>query len=97
MSRYTFTGNRPCFRIVVGWDRPLETYFAQVWDGGELETGDLLLWAGAGVEPVPTVAALAELLAPFGTLPEDIVGQLHGDKCERSGRVSPFDLLMSRR
>ena len=22
------------WRIVVGWDNPLKTYFAQVWDGG---------------------------------------------------------------
>jgi len=80
MSRYTFTGNKPQLKIVVGWDRPLQTYFAQVWDGGKLERGDLLLWAGAGPPPVPTVDALAELLGPFGGIPADVVAQLRNEE-----------------
>ena len=63
MSRYTFTGNRSQLRIVVGWDRPLQTYFAQVWDGGELEAGNLLLWAGAEFGGMDT-AAVRYRIAP---------------------------------
>lgn len=93
MSRYTFPGNRPHRRIVVGWDRPLRSYFAQVWDGGEYESGDLVLWVGAGPEPVPTVEALAELLAPFGDIPDDVATQLRRDPDESADRRTPFELL----
>jgi hypothetical protein len=72
-------GNKRNLRIVVGWDRPLQTYFAQVWDGGKLEKGNLLLWVGAAPPPVETVEQLAELLAPFGTIPNDVASQLRGE------------------
>lgn len=76
MSRYTFTGNQPNLSIVVGWDRPLKSYFAQVWDGGRPQSGDLLLWVGAGPPPTPTLEGLAERLAPFGRIPDEVVYQL---------------------
>src|SRR5690349_22287849 len=66
MSRYTFEGNRPELSIVIGWDNPLASFFAQVWDAGEPEDRDLKLWAGAGPERVTTVEALAALVAPYG-------------------------------
>lgn len=85
MSRYTFEGNRPEFSIVVGWDNPLESYFAQVWDGGELEKGNLRLWAGAGPERVTTVATLAMLVAPYGQIPAEILAQLAEEYGQRVG------------
>jgi len=96
MSRYTFTGSQPHLRIVVGWDRPLQTYFAQVWDGGKLEQGNLLLWAGAGAEPVPTVEDLAELLAPFGAIPADVASQLR-DEIKKPWDGLTLEKLLSRR
>jgi hypothetical protein len=76
VSRHTFTGNQPNLRIMVGWDRPLQSYFAQVWDGGELGSGNLLLWAGAEAKRVPTIDALVELLAPFGRIPDEVLDEL---------------------
>jgi len=72
MSRHTFNGNQPNLRIVLGWDRQLSTYFAQVWDGGALESGNLLLWTGTRHEEVPTLDGLAALVAPFGGIPDDV-------------------------
>jgi hypothetical protein len=79
MSRYTFEGRRPGLSIVVGWDNPLKTYFAQVWDGGALEKGNLKLWVGAGEDKVPTPEALAELVEPYGDIPAEILLQLGAD------------------
>jgi hypothetical protein len=79
MSRYTFEGNRPALSIIVGWDNPLTSFFAQVWDAGEPENRDLKLWVGAGPERVTTVAALAMLLAPYGEIPSEILAQLAED------------------
>src|SRR3954453_4869943 len=79
MSRYTIEGNRPELSIVVGWDNPLKSYFAQVWDGGGLGEGDLKLWVGAGPERVPTPDDLAELVAPYGEIPANVLEQLEED------------------
>jgi hypothetical protein len=83
MSRYKFEGNRPEFSIVVGWDNPLGSYFAQVWDGGELEEGNLRLWVGAGADKVPTVEALAGLVASYGIIPAEVLARLEADYEER--------------
>ena len=32
MSRYEIAGRKPDVKVVVGWDPPLRTYFAQVYD-----------------------------------------------------------------
>src|SRR4051812_7273257 len=49
-SRYRLEGHRPSLVIIVGWDRPLATYFLQVWDGaasaGEHEGGGQRVWGG---------------------------------------------------
>jgi hypothetical protein len=79
MSRHTFTGNRAGIRIVVGWDRPLETYFAQVWDGGELEEGNLLLWLRTDPKQTETIEDLAAQLTPFGGLPEGVLDLLRSE------------------
>ena len=72
MSRYTVGGNRPELSIVVGWDKPLRSYFAQVWDGGSPGTGGLRLWIRAGPDRVSTPEERAELVAPYGDIPEDV-------------------------
>ena len=96
MSRYTFTGNRPNFHVLVGYDRPLQTFFAQVWDTSEPENPELLLWAGAGPEPVRYVEALAELLAPFGEIPEEVAAKLWADFGEQCEKLAPFKLLFGK-
>jgi hypothetical protein len=83
MSRYTFAGHRPELSIVVGWDNPLRTYFAQVWEGGGPPKGELRLWVGIGLDRVLTVETLAGLLAPYGDIPRRVVSQLEDDQ-ERS-------------
>jgi hypothetical protein len=85
MSRYTFEGSRPELSIVVGWDNPLKTYFAQVWDGGGPGQGELRLWVGAGRDKVPTAEMLAELVAPYGEVPTDVLAQLDEDHELRTG------------
>ena len=89
MSRYTIGGNRPELSIVVGWDSPLKSYFAQVWDGGSPGSGELRLWAGAGPDRIPTPEALAELVAPYGDIPAEVLEQLEEDY---EGRMPLTDL-----
>jgi hypothetical protein len=94
LSRYTFGGENSRYRITVGWDVPLCSFFAQVEDltyesreamiNPEALIGDapgerLLVWLGAD-EPIDTVAQLFIVLAGYGTIPEAIPGQSHLNK-----------------
>ena len=88
MSRYTFTTAE--HTVVVGWDRPLHTYFAQVWKGepeseenivkGQESLGPVpLLWTGTRLKQVPTVQDLADSLKPYGEIPSSIQESLERD------------------
>ncbi len=82
MTRYVLAGTegRP---IVVGWDRPLHTYFVQVWPRGtdvEYAEGEPLLWAGCFLREVNTVEDLARLVGQYGRLPDEVARRLEGDR-----------------
>lgn len=48
----------------LGWDRPLGTYFVQVYETSPEE--DMVLWAGFDRDEIATVDDLATLLEPHG-------------------------------
>jgi hypothetical protein len=79
MSRYTFRGEDPRHTIVVGWDNPLLTYFAQVWDERSSEDYEPELWVGCKIGEIETVDELAEVVAAYGELPAEIVASLEQD------------------
>ena len=84
MSRYEIPGKESRYRLVVGWDRPLCTYFAQVWDERspevELEEDAICLWVGCTSHEVPTPENLAELVRFYVDLPRDVIGRLRSDR-----------------
>jgi len=86
MSRYEIHNGVTYTVVVVGWDGPLATYFAQVWDQRDVEFGDPdaedipLLWAGCRAGEIRTVEHLDSVLAPYATLPEEIRRQLMRDR-----------------
>ena len=79
-----FEGNRPELSIVVGWDNPLGSFFAQVSGRGEPEDRDLKLWVGAGPGRVPTPEDLAALVGPYGEIPAEILAGLEEDYARRA-------------
>jgi hypothetical protein len=81
MSRYSLPAQQPDLTVIVGWDNPLTTFFAQVFDPSIEEDADAcLLWIGTAPEAIPTVAALQAQLAGWATLPPDIVARLRRDQ-----------------
>jgi hypothetical protein len=95
MSRYQYTAGR--HTVVVGWDNPLETYFAQVWRGKPESAENLhpqcseigphpWLWLGTQRGHVPTLEALADNLRPYGEIPPDIAASLRRDHEEFTSR-----------
>ena len=81
MSRYRIPAQDPRLTVIVGWDNPLVTFFAQVFDASieEDEEADLL-WIGTAPQAIPTVAVLQAQLADWATIPADIVDRLTRDQ-----------------
>jgi hypothetical protein len=77
MSRYRIPAQNPALTVVVGWDNPLQTLFAQVFNPS-IEDDDkaCLLWIGTAPAAISTVAVLQAQLAGWATLPPDIVDRL---------------------
>jgi hypothetical protein len=70
---------KPQYEIVIGWDKPLHTFFAQVWDK-EAVSEDPELWVGVAFGQVPTCEHLEQILKPYADIPEDVCIQLTKDK-----------------
>jgi hypothetical protein len=81
MSRYRITAQNPALTVIVGWDNPLQTFFAQAFEPSvEDEAEADLLWIGTAFQEIPTVAALQAQLTGWATLPPAIVTRLTGDQ-----------------
>ena len=81
MSRYPFPTPDPRCTAVVGWDNPLTTFFAQIFNSS-IEDDDeaCVLWIGTAPEAITTVAALQAQLAGWAAIPPDIVDRLTRDQ-----------------
>jgi hypothetical protein len=81
MSRYSIPAQQQGLTVTVGWDNPLCTLFAQVFDASiEDDEAACLLWIGTAPGAIPTVAALQAQLAGWATIPPDIVDRLVRDQ-----------------
>jgi len=81
MSRYTVPVQDPALTVIVGWDNPLVTFFAQVFDPSIEEDDEAYrLWIGTDPQALPTVVALQAQLAGWATIPPDIVDRLLSDQ-----------------
>lgn len=67
-------------RVVVGYDRPLETFFAQAIaidaDGEE----DCLIWQGTYPGELPTPRSAIALIEDYCDVPEDLARHLETDR-----------------
>ena len=81
MSRYSIPAQQPGLTVTVGWDNPLCTFFAQVFDPSIEEDADAcLLWIGTAPGDISTIAALQAQLTGWATIPPDIVDRLVRDQ-----------------
>ena len=95
MSRYTIPAHEARYHVVVGWDAPLATFFGEVWDPTVPDENDdtaCVLWAGAALGALPTVAALQHCLQAYATIPSAVSAQLHQDRIN----TTPRSLLQER-
>lgn len=83
MSRHEIPAIDAGHRVVVGWDKPLMTFFVQVIDRAKEAAGDddkFVLWRGCSLRDLYEVDDLALLLRPYAELTADMRSTLYGDK-----------------
>ena len=81
MSRHEVPAKAPGDVVFVGWDRPLYTFFGQVYRASVDDDENPVFWVGAD-RPRELLRAedLALKLAPYATLSDHILATLRRDK-----------------
>jgi hypothetical protein len=88
MKHFEINGHSPRVFVTFGWHRDTESYFARVNRvSADWTEDEELLFVGETPGEVRTVRHLAELLAPFATLPRDVRVELVRDRARESGRL----------
>lgn len=86
MSRYILPGKKHNHQIVVGFDNPLQTYFAQVEELQEDLNKDpkILVWVGTSYEEIADVEKICNCVSEYGNVPEYVKTRLKEDYQLRS-------------
>lgn len=101
MSRYlipTQKNKKGKFKVVVGWDGPLETFFAQVFDldRAKGEEENLVAWFGADPCRLPAITDLKTAVAEWAEIAPEIEESLEKD-CKNSLPPSELQLFLRSR
>ena len=67
-------------RAVVGWDRPLETFFAQVFETDTDGEEEAFVWLGTFPGELPTPRSALDVIAPWCTIPDGLAAALETDR-----------------
>ena len=91
MSRHTVPSKSSGSTVVVGWDNPLQSYFAQVIREREVADGDddydpVLLWLGTSHHEHLNPDSLVEPLRPYADLDQELLAQLRSNRAEAAER-----------
>ena len=79
MSRFAIPSKDPELQVTVGWDPPLQTFFAQV-ERGQADSDDLVLWLGTRYREHGRPEGMAAALSPYADLKPPIVERLNEDR-----------------
>lgn len=85
MSRYVIPVMAPAMSGIVGWDPPLQTFFAQITatplgTEASLEEPYFYVWVGTSYAEVCCLAELEVAIRPFATLSQEMCEQLLQDQ-----------------
>src|ERR1700733_5402205 len=93
MSRRILPAKDENITVVVGWDNPLQTYFAQVAhndvpdDNDDDDEGDpVILWIGTNFGEVSDPSRLPGPLAPYADLTQEHLARLRADRAAQGSR-----------
>jgi hypothetical protein len=89
MSRYEIPlrpehlATMPRALAVVGWDNPLQTFFAQVLNPDLPEDQpEAVFWIGTAPQACPDVVALVRAMGPWATIPVRVLADLTRDRAQ---------------
>ena len=99
MSRHTIECFSARFQLVVGWDRPLGSFFAQVEDLEFCDEDDdrIRVWVGASYAEIPTPEALQPHIAQYAIISDDMLAALRADRAATLDRGNTQLQRMMRR
>ncbi|MDG9674875.1 hypothetical protein [Micromonospora sp. DH14] len=83
--------DRGGYIVVVGWDRPLHTYFAQVINEGELNEDNphyMPLWLGVETR-ITDPDTIIEAVRPYAVVPDSLRADLEADRAWEGTRDQP--------
>ena len=89
MSRHTLSALKATHDVVVGWDRPMGTFFAQVTDlEAPDEDGDLIVWIGATCYGEVVLASkVIEAVRSYAVIPASLQATLEAE--QEASRLDP--------
>lgn len=84
MSRHDLepkAGSNDVVKATIGWDRPLQTFFAQIFfrTADEPDEGEVLIWVGTEPGELPTAEAAIAVVAPHAFVPEGLAACLEAE------------------
>ena len=79
MSRHEVPSESPAYKLFVGWDPPLLTYFGQVYRTGHEEEGPVF-WYGTSPAELCEIEDLAAAMRPWVLLSAELRMLLFADK-----------------
>ena len=82
-------------KIVVGWDPPLRTFFAQVFSGDD--GSDLILWTGTSFDEIPDPREVVDQVRPYAQVSDNLISMLADDAAREGVRHNRAleDLILS--
>ncbi|MBI0536979.1 hypothetical protein D9599_15520 [Roseomonas sp. KE2513] len=81
MSRHELPARQPRTEVTVGWDAPMQTFFAQVENLDAPDDADpLLLWISLEQREIAEPEAMILPLAPYADLTVDHLAELRRDR-----------------
>ncbi len=98
-SRRTIPARYLAITVVVGWDNPMQTFFAQVdrAEGNDDPDDPPLLWVGTRDSEIRRAEDLVRPLAPYADLTDAHLAQLRADRAaDADHRPTPLQRQMLR-
>jgi hypothetical protein len=99
MSRYQLTprSGYENYLCVIGWDRPLATYFAQVIATSDHDDDIEVFWQGSDHAECPRPDELLAALAKWAVVPPELKAKLLQDRLEAPAPLQPHPWIQHQR
>ncbi len=99
MSRHVFPGHTGATSVALGWDRPMSSFFVQVFRPDPEENGEEMsfIWKGTAPGELSSPSAAIEIARPWANLPDDLGRTLELDRLKTSATGDGLAQVASKR